>query len=102
LWTTEKETVEQGILALDTQKGTRPDEISPLFLKKIVLVVTKPLAALFKLSLLSGVISYVWKESYVVLLFKRNDKEKLISILSAISKFFEKLVCDVITPIIRL
>jgi hypothetical protein len=51
----EEETVEQVILALDTQKGPEPDWISPLILKKIVLVVKKPLTVLFNLSLLSGV-----------------------------------------------
>jgi hypothetical protein len=39
----EEETVEQGILAFDTPKGCGPDGISPLILKKIVLVVNKPL-----------------------------------------------------------
>jgi hypothetical protein len=46
----QEETVEQGILALDTQKGPGPDGISPLILKKIVVVVKKPLAVLFNLS----------------------------------------------------
>jgi hypothetical protein len=49
-----EETVEWGIVALDTQKGPEPDEISPLILKKIVLVAKKPLAILFNLSLLFG------------------------------------------------
>jgi hypothetical protein len=35
----EKITVEQGILALGTQKGLGSDRISPLILRKIVLVV---------------------------------------------------------------
>jgi hypothetical protein len=47
----EEETVEQGILAFDTPKGRGPNGISPLILKKIVLVVMKPLAVLFNLSL---------------------------------------------------
>jgi hypothetical protein len=85
-------------LALDTQKS--------LILKKTGLLVKKPLTILFNLSLLSGVFPCVWKESYVVLLFKNGDKRNIsnycgISILSAIPKLFEKLVCDVITPIIR-
>jgi hypothetical protein len=79
--------VEQGILALDTQKGPGPDGISPLILKKIVLVSKKPLAVL----LLSGVFPCVWKESYVVPLFMSGDKRNIsnyrgISILSAIPK----------------
>jgi hypothetical protein len=61
---------------------------------------------LFKLSLLSRVFAGVGKESYVFLLFKSGVKRNIsnnrgISILSAIPKLFEKLVCDVITPIIR-
>jgi hypothetical protein len=51
----EEETVKQGILALDTQKGPEPDGISPLILKNIVLAVKKPLTVLFTLSLFSEV-----------------------------------------------
>jgi hypothetical protein len=58
--------VERGIEALDTQNGPGPDGIDSLILKNIVLVVKKPLAVLFNLSLLSGVFPCVWKESYVV------------------------------------
>jgi hypothetical protein len=61
----EKETVEWGIVALDTQKGPGTDGIPPLVLKKILLVVKKPFAVLFNLLLLSGVFSCVWKESFV-------------------------------------
>jgi hypothetical protein len=70
----EEEIVKQGILALDTQKGPGPDGISQLILKKIVLVVKKPLTFLFNLSLLSGVFPCVWKESCVVFLFKSGEK----------------------------
>jgi hypothetical protein len=48
----------------------------------------------------------VWKESYVVPLYKSGNKRNIsnfpgIVFLSAIPKLFVKLVCDVITPIIR-
>jgi hypothetical protein len=51
----EKETVQRGILALDTQKSPGPGGISSLILKKIMLVLKKPLAVLFNVSLLSEV-----------------------------------------------
>jgi hypothetical protein len=96
----EERTVERGIVALDTQKGPGFDGIK--------MVVKKPLAIWFNLSLFSGVFLCMWKESYVVPLFKSGSGDKRniskypgISILSAIPKLFEKLVWDVITPIIR-
>jgi hypothetical protein len=89
-----------------TQKSPEPEGISPLILKKIVRIVNKLLAVLFNLSLLSEVFSCVWKKSYVVPLLKIGEKRnflncRFISNLSAFPKLFEKLVCNVITPIIR-
>jgi hypothetical protein len=86
----EEETVEQGVLALDTQKGPGPNGIFPFILKRIGLVVKRPLAVLFNFSLLSGVFPCVWKESYVIPhLFNSEDKKNIsnyrgISILSSI------------------
>jgi hypothetical protein len=85
----EVETVEQGILALDTQKGPGHDGI--------VLVVKTPFAVVFNLSMLSVVFSCVRKESYVIALLKSGEKRNItsyrgISILSAFPKLFEKLV----------
>jgi hypothetical protein len=101
----EEVTMEQGILALDTQKGPGPDLISPLILKKIGLVVKRPFAVLFNLWLLSGVFPCVWKQSYFCSRVETREIfltiVEYLLILSANYKPFEKLVCEVITPIIR-
>jgi hypothetical protein len=57
------------------------------------------------LSLSAGVIPAIWKESFVVPLFKSGDKRGVscyrgISIFSAIAKLFKKMVCDRITPVV--
>jgi hypothetical protein len=48
----------------------------------------------------------MWKESFVDPLFKSGDKRDVscyrgISIKAAITKLFEKMVCDSITPVVR-
>jgi hypothetical protein len=53
----------------------------------------------FNLSLSAGVFPAIWKESFVVPLFKSDDKRDVscyhgISILSVIPKLFEKMVCN--------
>jgi hypothetical protein len=86
-------------VALDTQKDPRPDGIYPRILKKIELVVKKPPAVLFVVAFwgfsmrVEGVVRCPF--------FTSGDRgNRGISILLAIPKLFEKLVCDVISPII--
>jgi Reverse transcriptase (RNA-dependent DNA polymerase) len=95
----------EAILDLDEQKGPGPDGITPSILKKLVSVVKVPLTFLFNLSLSSGVFPAIWKESFIVPIFKNGEKRDIscyrgISILSTIPKMFEKMVCDKLTPII--
>jgi Reverse transcriptase (RNA-dependent DNA polymerase) len=102
---TEAEVVE-AIMDLDEQKGPGPDGISPSILKKLISVVKAPLTFLFNLSLASGTFPCAWKESFIVPIFKNGEKRDIscyrgISILSVIPKFFEKMVCHKLTPVIR-
>jgi hypothetical protein len=97
--------VHEAILDLNEQKGPGPDGITPSILKKLVSVMKVPLTLLFNLSLASGVFPAIWKESYIVPIFKNGDKRDIscyrgISILSTIPKMFEKMVCNKLTPIV--
>jgi hypothetical protein len=95
--------VECVFLGLDDNQGPSPDGITPSILKRLASVVKVPLTFVFNLSLSAGVFPAIWKESFVVPLFKSCDVScyRGISILSAIPKLFEKMVCDRITPVVR-
>jgi hypothetical protein len=98
--------VECAFMGLDVNKGSSPNGIAPAILKRLASVVKVPLTFVFNLSLNAGFFPAISKESFVVPLFKSGDKRyvscyRRISILSAIQKLFEKMVCDRITPVVR-
>jgi hypothetical protein len=98
--------VECAFLGLDVNKGPGPDGITPAILKRLASVVIVLLTFVFNLSLSAGVFPTIWKESFVVPLFKSGDRRDVscyrgISILSVMPKLFEKMVYDRITPVVR-
>jgi hypothetical protein len=65
---------EFDFLGLDDNKGPGLDGITPAILKRFASVVKVPLTFVFNLSLSVGVFPAIWKESFVVSLFKSGDK----------------------------
>ena len=84
--------------SLDPNKSTGPDGIPIKLLKLIALLIAKPLAQLFNKSLESGKFPNKMKEANIRPIFKNKGSPsdytcyRPISILSALSKVFEKII----------
>ncbi|XP_047989455.1 uncharacterized protein LOC125228811 [Leguminivora glycinivorella] len=88
---------------LDLSKGQGPDDIPPIFLKNTVKTITAPLTILFNKCLSEGVFPSIWKTANIIPVHKGGSKNNVenyrpISILSTLSKVFEKLVHKLIYP----
>ena len=83
---------------LDSNKSTGPDKIPVKLLKMTALIIAKPLSILFNKSLASGIFPSTFKEAQIKPIFKKQGSPsdstcyRPISILSSISKVFEKIV----------
>ena len=87
------------ILKLKSNKGVGPDNISPKLIKDSAEVIAPYLSYIFNLSLSEGKFPDDWKSARVCPIFKSGKRDECanyrpISILSAISKIFEKLVFE--------
>ena len=85
--------------SLSVKKATGLDEIPSLFLKDGALILAEPLAHIINVSLLQGVVPDYLKSARVVTLYKKSDKTTIgnyppVSILSVVSKIFERVVYD--------
>lgn len=85
--------------SIDTKKGAGPDNLHPKLLKNTANTLSKHLTALFNASLKYGIFPDCWKTAYITPIFKSGNKSAIsnyrgISLLSSISKIFEKLVLE--------
>ena len=93
------ETVYKKIMKLKPNKGAGLDKIPQKLIKDSAVVITPYLNLIFNLSLSEGKFPDDWKKARVSPIFKSGNREECgnyrpISILSAISKIFEKIVFD--------
>ena len=81
------------------KKETGLDGIPARFVRDSASIIVCPLSHVINLSLLQGIVPDGLKSARVVPLFKKNDKTEVgnyrpVSILSIISKVFERVVYD--------
>lgn len=100
-----QEDVLKNLQSLDLNKGPGPDGIPTKFLRETAETLCAPLHAIFTLSLTSGIFPTLWKISFITPVFKGGNSAdaanyRPIAILSAIPKLFEKLITDLLTPLL--
>lgn len=91
---------------LDTSKGPGPDGLPVIFLKSTANTLAKPLHILYNKCLKEGIFPSLWKHAHITPVYKSGDKHNVenyrpISILSTLSKLFERLVHNIIYPILH-
>ena len=82
---------------LDEFKVSSPDNVPSIFYKRLSSIISLPLSILFNKSLREGVYPSAWKISNVTPVYKSGKKSDVcnyrpISILSAASKVFERII----------
>jgi hypothetical protein len=93
--------VEQCLNNLDNNKSPGPDSIPIKVLKYCSKSLSPPLTAIFNHSIKSGTFPNKWKNAYVTPVLKKGSRYKVInyrpiSLLSVLSKVFEKILHNTI------
>ena len=94
--------VEHILRNIDINKAIGPDNISPYILKRCATQLAPPLACIFNTCINQRKWPKIWKQARVVAVHKKKTKTKAknyrpISLLSVVSKVFEKIICTKIT-----
>lgn len=101
--TISEEIVKQKLKSIDLKKGAGPDLINAKFLFETKETVARILCNLFNHSMRDGVFPKIWKNAFVIPIFKSGDKSSIenyrgIFIMSTATKIFEDCVFDILKP----
>ena len=93
---TEKMVIDE-ISALDRNKSADPNDIHPLMLKELALLISRPIVQLLNKSLKEGIIPLDWKIAFVTPIYKKGKKNiaenyRPISITSLICRLLERFI----------
>ena len=82
---------------LDVKKGSGPDSIPPIYVKRCAVALAQPLSYIFNKSLRDGIFPAQWKVANIVPVHKKGSKTatenyRPISILCIFEKIFERIV----------
>ena len=89
--------VEDVLKCLDTNKAYGPDNVSPRLVKEAGPAIVGILTKIFNKSLLLAKFPFIWKRANVLPIFKKAEEfiatnYRPVSLLSVLSKIFEKIV----------
>lgn len=98
-----KELVLKELRTLDISKGSGVDNLPPIFLRSTALTIYEPVHFIFNLCLREGTFPTIWKAARIVPVYKSGSRCNVenyrpISILSTLSKLFERLLHNIIYP----
>ena len=98
----DEESIAEAIKSIPLHSAAGPDGIPAKLLRECVTELKRPIFLLWRASLDSGVVPENLKQSYVIPIFKKGSRSapqnyRPISLVSHLSKIFEKVVVKVLT-----